>query len=69
TENDWKKLIKIMKFLKTTQEVVTTVSMDESNTIKWYIKAAFGVHKDLKSQKVAVLTLGNGVLSSISTKH
>ena len=69
TENDWKKLIKIMKFLKTTQEVVTTVSMDESNTIKWYIDAAFGVHKDLKSQTGAVMTLGNGILSSISTKQ
>jgi hypothetical protein len=43
--------------------------MDELNTIKWYIDAAFGVHKDLKSQTGAVMTLGSGVLSSISTKQ
>jgi predicted extracellular nuclease len=57
------------EILKTTQEMVTTVSMYESNTIKWYIDAAFGVHKDLKSQTGEALTLGNGVLTSISTKQ
>jgi hypothetical protein len=48
-ENDWKKLIKIIKFLISTHDVVTTITMDDSKTIKWYIDAAFGVHKDLKS--------------------
>jgi hypothetical protein len=67
-ENDWKKLTKILKFLTTTREVVTTVSMDESSTVKWYIDS-FGVHKDLKNHTGAVLTLGNGVLGSISTKQ
>ena len=68
-EDDWRKLIKIMKFLKGTKESITTISMDDSNTIKWYVDAAFAVHKDLKSHTGAVMTLGNGVLCSISTKQ
>ena len=68
-ESDWKKLVKVMKFLKGTKEVVTTMSMDNSNTIKWYIDAAFAVHKDLKSHTGAVMTLGDGIICSVSTKQ
>jgi hypothetical protein len=68
-ENDWKKLIKIIKFLKRAQDVVTTITMEYSKTIKWYIDAAFGVHKDLKSRTGAIMLLGKGVVSSVSTKQ
>jgi hypothetical protein len=37
--------------------------MDDSKTIKRYIDAAFGVHKDLKSQTGAIMSLGKGVVS------
>jgi hypothetical protein len=68
-EDDWKKLIKIMRFLNGTKDSVTMMSIDDSNTIKWYVDAAFAVHKDLKSHLGAVMTLGNGAICSISTKQ
>jgi hypothetical protein len=68
-EDDWKKLIKIMRFLNGTKDSVTMMSIDDSNTIKWYVDAAFAVHKDLKSHTGAVMTLGNGAICSISTKQ
>jgi hypothetical protein len=42
--------------------------MDDSKSIKWYIDAAFGVHKDLKSHTGAIISLGKGIVSSVSTK-
>jgi hypothetical protein len=68
-EDDWKKLIKIMRFLNGTKDSVTMMSIDDSNTIKWYVDAAFAVHKYLKSHTGAVMTFGNGAICSISTKQ
>ena len=49
--------------------MVTAITMDDSKAIKWYIDAAFGAHKDLKSQTGAIMLLGEGALSSVSTKQ
>jgi hypothetical protein len=69
TEQDWTKLKKILNFLKETQTEVLTVSADDTQTIKWYVDAAFAVHKDYKSHTGAVMTLGTGVICSLSTKQ
>lgn len=69
TENDWSKLIKILVFLKATQDEVTSMKADDTQTIKWYVDAAFAVHKDYKSHTGATMTLGEGVLCSVSTKQ
>jgi hypothetical protein len=69
TENDWAKLVKIMLFLKATQDEVTEMKADDTQTIRWYVDAAFAVHKDYKSHTGATMTLGEGVLCSVSTKQ
>ena len=69
TEQDWAKLVKLMLYLKATQDEVTTMRADDTQTIKWYVDAAFAVHKDYKSHTGATMTLGDGVLSSVSTKQ
>ena len=42
---------------------------DDTQTIKWHVDAAFAVHKDYKSHTGATMTLGEGVLCSVSTKQ
>jgi hypothetical protein len=42
---------------------------DGTQTIKWHVDASFAVHKDYKSHTGATMTLGEGVLSSVSTKQ
>jgi hypothetical protein len=69
TEQDWAKLVKIMLFLKETRNDVTTMKADDTQTIKWHVDAPFAVHKDYKSHTGATMTLGEGVLSSVSTKQ
>jgi hypothetical protein len=63
------KLIKILTFLKETQDEDTAMKADDTQSIKWYVDAAFAVHKDYKSHTGATMTLGEGTLSSVSTKQ
>jgi hypothetical protein len=66
-EGDWKKLVKMMNYLKATERDVPCMSADDTGTIKW--DAAFAVHKDMKSHTGATMTLGSGTICSISTKQ
>ena len=69
TEEDWKKLLKMMGFLVFTIDDVLTLEADDSQTLTWYIDAAFAVHPDMKSHTGATFTLGKGVICSDSTKQ
>jgi hypothetical protein len=42
---------------------------DDTQSIKWYVDAAFAVHKDYKSHTRATMTLGSGTLCSVPTKQ
>jgi len=66
-EGDWVKLVKIMNFLKATQNEVASMSADDTQSIKWYVDAALAVHKDFKSHTGATMSLGNGIICSMST--
>jgi hypothetical protein len=69
TECDWNKLSKILKFLNHSKDDVITLSMDDTETIKWYVDASFGVHPDMKSHTGAVCTLGEGCMMPLSLKQ
>jgi hypothetical protein len=69
TENDWMKLKKIINFLNNTKDEVTTMMMNDSGEIKWYIDAAFTVQKYHKSQTGAVCVFGEGSVLSTSVKQ
>eukprot|EP00978_Attheya_sp_CCMP212_P037033 scaffold171954_cov19-Attheya_sp.AAC.1 len=58
-----------MNFLNQTQNDVATLEADDSQTINWYVNAAFAVHADFKSHTGAVMTLRKGIVISISTKQ
>jgi hypothetical protein len=66
---DWAKLVKLMNFLKATDNDVPRLYADDTQTIKWYVDAAFAVHPDYKSHTGATMTFGSGVLASVSTKQ
>jgi hypothetical protein len=66
---DWCKLKRMMDFLKTTINDVSRLSADDTQTIKWFVDAAFAVHPDFKSHTGAVMLLGSGAIQSISTKQ
>ena len=68
-ESDWIKLLKLMGFLKGTLEDVLTLEADDTQSMTWYIDAAFAVHPDMKSHTGMCFSLGKGAVISSSTKQ
>jgi hypothetical protein len=70
-EDDWKKLLRMLKYIDSTKELELTLEAlgGEVLMCKWYPDAAFAVHNDMKSHTGAVLTLGKGAVNTISAKQ
>ena len=58
-----------MSYLKDSIDDVLILEADNTQTIRWYVDAAFAVHKDMKSHTGAVMTMGSGSVISLSTKQ
>ena len=69
SEDDWKKLCKLMHYLKSTKDDVLTLKTDGTRIIKWHVDASFAVHNDFRSHTGGVMTLGSGAIQTISTKQ
>ena len=54
TTADWKKLMRVMRYLNGTSNFCLTFSADNLHTIKWYVDASFAVHPDFRSHTEAV---------------
>jgi len=69
--DDWKKLLRMLKYLQQTKDLELTLEAQGGNIIicKWYLDAAFAVHQDMKSHTGAVLTVGKGAVNTISGKQ
>ena len=67
--DDWKKLIRMLCYLKETAHLITTLEKDKSDEILFNVDAAFAVHKDFKSHTGGSMTLGKGSAVSISIKQ
>ena len=68
-QDDWMKLIRMMKFLKQTTTDRLTLRADGSKSLKWHVDAAFAVHPDFKSHTGATMTMGDGAITSVSRKQ
>ena len=69
TEQDWSKLIKMMKMLKGTAKDVLTLTADNLNVLNWHFDASFAVHQDYKSHSGGSMTMGRGAFMSMSKKQ
>jgi Reverse transcriptase (RNA-dependent DNA polymerase) len=67
--DDWKKLKRLVGYLRGTEELVLTLSADNTQILKWDVDASYAVHKDLKSQTGAILTMGDGAAIATSLKQ
>ena len=68
-ENDWSKLLRLIKYLNGTRNLKLTLSIDDLRVIKWYVDASFAVHADFKSHTGAVMTMGRGAMQTMSSKQ
>ena len=68
-QGDWKKLVRLMRFINGTVEDKLTLSADNLHVIHWYVDSAFGVHPDFRGHTGAIMTYGTGAIQSISSKQ
>jgi len=69
--DDWKKLLRMLKYLEATKDLELILEAEKGDVLmcKWYPDAAFAVHADFKSHTGAVLTLGKGAVNTMSSKQ
>jgi hypothetical protein len=68
-EGDWAKLLRVLTFLKRTREDLLALEADDTQTLKWYVDAAFAVHGDMRSHMGSTFSLGKGMIVLDSTKQ
>ena len=69
TESDWKKMVRMLAFMKQTKDDVLTLESDGSRVITWGADASFAVHPDMKSHTGYGMTMGKGYLQMTSRKQ
>ena len=67
--DDYKKLIRLMKYLKSTKDIPLTLEADKSGCIRWWVDASIAVHPDMKSHSGAMMSMGQGAAISGSKKQ
>ena len=55
--DDWGKLLRMLRYLRATENLYITLEMDNMGVVKWWEDAAFAVHKDMKSHTGGIMTL------------
>jgi Reverse transcriptase (RNA-dependent DNA polymerase) len=68
-EDDYKKLARLMRYIRGTQDLVLTLEGDGMNVVKWWADASFAVHADFKSHTGGAMSLGKGVVYGTSTRQ
>lgn len=68
-ENDWSKLVRMMKFIKATVKDRLTLKSEGTGILHWHVDASFAVHPDFRSHTGATFSMGAGAISSTSRKQ
>ena len=56
--DDYNKLIRLMKYLKSTKDIPLTLEAENPGCIRWWVDASFAVHPDMKSNSGAMVSIG-----------
>jgi hypothetical protein len=67
--NDWKKLRRLMTYIKNTINLSLTLGAHDLNITKWWIDAAYGVRDGYKSQTGGTMSMGQGCLMPKAVKQ
>ncbi len=69
-EDDWGKLKRVLKYLKSMQYLKLTLSTDAMNfAIHWYIDGSHQIHEDCRGQTGSLVTFGAGADASFLNKQ
>jgi len=69
TEQDWKKLIRLLQYFNGTLDMPLILGADSLAKSKSWVDAAYAVHDDMKSHTGGETSLGRGAIMCKSTKQ
>jgi hypothetical protein len=67
--DDYKKLARTIKYLRATPKLVLTLEAEGMAVTKWWVDAAFAVHRDMKSHTGGTMSMGKGSIYSTSIRQ
>jgi hypothetical protein len=67
--DDYKKLTRVMRYLRATIDLPLVLEANNMQVIKWWIDASFAVHSDMRSHTGGAMTLGKGTIYAMSTRQ
>ena len=68
-QDDYRKLGRMMQYLRATRELTLTLEASCLNVVKWWVDGSFAVHHDMKSHTGGVMSLGKGAIYGTSTRQ
>jgi len=68
-EDDWKKLIRLIRYLRGTLLLPLRLSAESTSTPKWWVDGSHGVHPNLQGHTGGCLSLGGGMPINTSSKQ
>jgi hypothetical protein len=68
-EDDYKKLIWMLQFIRATRDDLLTLSADSLNNVRWWVDASYVVHPDMRSHTGGAMSLGRGVIYGTSKQQ
>ena len=68
-EDDYKKLRKMLQYLRATRRLYLTLKAYDLRVIKWWVDASYAVHPDMRSHTGGTMAVGKGGVYSTSTRQ
>ena len=68
-EDDWNKLLRMMRYLRGTKELPLILSANSTNIVKWWVDRSYGIHLDARNQTGVTASLGKVYFMSTSIKR
>ena len=65
-EDDWKKLVRLIWYIRRTKFLRLTLEATYLDQNHWFIDGAFAVHDDMRSHTGAYMTFGKGMMNGAS---
>jgi hypothetical protein len=67
--DDFKKIVRVMKYLQGTVGLPFTLSSDGSGTLAWWVDASYAGHPEMKGHTGGMFSMGQGIVYSTSTRQ
>jgi hypothetical protein len=67
-EDDKKKLIRMLQFMRGMRDEFLTLSAARLHNVRWWVDASYAVHPDTRSHTGGAMSLGRGVIYGTSKR-